>query len=122
MNGPQALVDSVISVGKKAEQAVASCPCLTSLQENIAARNPKAGEVIARMRPRALWLLIFFGMLAALLILNLFIQPLHPHFGVDRYPWFWAAFGLIVGLVMIFVMKRIIQPLIVRSEDYYGDI
>jgi|GEM_PF-1415574 len=66
--------------------------------------------------------ILWFGLLGFLLILNIFIQPHHPHFGVDAYWGFWAVFGLGVGVVMIYVMKRIIQPLIVRKEDYYGDI
>lgn len=126
MNALQTFFDqaaaAVINAGKKAEAGVASCPCLGKLEENAAAKSPKAAAFIKQMRPRMLWLLLFLGILALLLLLNLFIQPLHPHFGVDKYPWFWAFFGLGVGLAMIFVMKRIIQPLIVRKEDYYGDI
>ena len=67
-------------------------------------------------------LLLWFTVLAFLLFLNIFIHPHHPHFGVDAYWGFWAVFGLGVGVIMVYVMKRIIQPLIVRKEDYYGDI
>jgi hypothetical protein len=67
-------------------------------------------------------LLMWFGVLALLLFLNIFIHPHHPHFVVDAYWGFWAVFGLGVGVIMVYVMKRIIQPLIVRKEDYYGDI
>ncbi len=66
--------------------------------------------------------LVFFAVLLVAVGLNLFIRPHEPHFGLDSYPGFWAIFGLGVGLLMIFVMKRIIQPLIVRNEDYYGDL
>lgn len=68
------------------------------------------------------WRKLFFAALTLFVIVNLFIRPAEPHFGLDTYPGFWAVFGLGVGLVMIFVMKRIIQPLIVRKEDYYGDL
>ena len=68
------------------------------------------------------WVLLWAGVMALLLFLNLFIHPHHPHFVVDAYFGFWAVFSLVVGVVMIFVMKRIVQPLIVRKEDYYGDI
>ncbi len=70
----------------------------------------------------SLWLKVYFGFLGFLLLLNIFLRPHEPHFGLDSWFGFWAVFGLGVGLVMIFVMKRIIQPLIVRKEDYYGDI
>lgn len=66
--------------------------------------------------------ILWFGLLGFLLFLNIFIHPHHPHFVIDAYWGFWAVFGLGVGVVMIYVMKRIIQPLIVRKEDYYGDI
>ena len=69
-----------------------------------------------------LWRKVFFAALALFVVLNLFIRPVDPHFDLDQYPGFWAVFGLGVGLAMIFVMKRIIQPLIVRKEDYYGDL
>lgn len=81
------------------------------------------GGFLERQREHAgAWLKVMYLALAALLGLNLLIGPHEPHFGLDAYPGFWAGFGLVVGLVMVFVMKRIIQPLIVRREDYYGDL
>ncbi|CAK7030750.1 MAG: hypothetical protein DELT_02777 [Desulfovibrio sp.] len=78
--------------------------------------------LLAQLKQRGKWLKIFFSVLGILLVLNIFIRPHHPHFVLDAYPGFFAVFGLGVGYVMIFVMKKIIQPLIVRKEDYYHDI
>lgn len=78
--------------------------------------------LLKQLNKRGCWLTLFFAVLAVLVTLNLFILPAHPHFGLDAFPEFWAVFGLGVGVVMIYVMKKIIQPLIVRKEDYYGDI
>ena len=64
---------------------------------------------------------IFFGVLLVLLILNVPFVTHHPHFGLDKYPGFFAGFGLIVGLAMVIIMKKIVQPFIKRREDYYGD-
>lgn len=69
-----------------------------------------------------LWLMAFLAGLAVLAGINLFLRPEHPHFGYDRLPLFWPVFGLGVGLAMVFAMKKIIQPLIVRKEDYYDDL
>ena len=80
------------------------------------------GILAAQIQRAALWLWAFFGVLAVLVLLNLVIRPHEPHFGLDAYPGFWAVFGLGVGFAMVYVMKRIVQPLIVRKEDYYGDI
>ncbi|BCS87605.1 hypothetical protein [Pseudodesulfovibrio sediminis] len=67
------------------------------------------------------WRIIFFVTLALLLVLNVPFVTHHPHFGLDKYPGFFAGFGLIVGLVMVILMKKIVQPFIARKEDYYGD-
>ncbi len=76
----------------------------------------------ALIQRRAECLKGFFGLLAFFVVLNLIVRPHEPHFGLDAYPGFWALFGLGVGWVMVMVMKRVVQPLIVRKEDYYGDI
>lgn len=75
-----------------------------------------------QLRYTGLWLGLWFAVMGLLLLLNIFIRPSEPHFVLDAYWGFWAVFGLGVGCIMVFVMKRIIQPLIVRKEDYYGDI
>jgi len=64
---------------------------------------------------------LFFGVLLLLLVLNVPFVTHHPHFGLDKYPGFFAGFGLIVGLAMVIIMKKIVQPFIKREEDYYGD-
>lgn len=78
--------------------------------------------LLEQLRKRGQWLRALFSVLAALVALNLFVRPRDPHFVFDAYPGFWAAFGLGVGVVMVFVMKKIVQPLIVRKEDHYNDI
>jgi hypothetical protein len=58
--------------------------------------------------------------LALLVLLNfLFLHPHHPHFGTEKIPGFWAVFGLGWALVLIFVMKRIVAPIIGMDEDKY---
>ena len=78
--------------------------------------------LLEQIKRRAWWLKAYFALLAFLLVLNVFERPHEPHFGLDSMPGFWAVFGLGVGLAMVWIMKRIVQPLIVRKEDYYGDI
>jgi antibiotic biosynthesis monooxygenase (ABM) superfamily enzyme len=68
------------------------------------------------------WRIAFFLVLIVIALLNLVIRIQHPHFGIDKYPFFWAAFGLIVGVVMVFLVKKIIQPIIKKPEDYYSDL
>lgn len=78
----------------------------------------KLGNMLVKARTVHLlaWRTFFFAGLAALLAANLFIHPHHVEFGPDKYPGFWAAFGLIVAVAMVVVMKKIIQPMIARDE------
>lgn len=62
-----------------------------------------------------LWFLGLAGLVAA----NLFLRPHVAEFVLDAYPGFWPAFGLIVGLALVIVMKKIVQPMISRGDDYY---
>ena len=81
------------------------------------------GKILERLQGcSACWAKIFFGALGLLCMANFFLGPEEPHFGYDALPLFWPVFGLGVGLIMVFVMKRIIQPLIVRKEDHYDDL
>ena len=81
------------------------------------------GGLLAKWRDNAkVWKYIFFGVLIVLCVLNVFIYSHHGHFWhLDETPGFFAAFGLIVGLAMVIIMKKIVQPFIARKEDYYGD-
>jgi len=71
---------------------------------------------------KAAWRKVFFVSLSLVVALSLLVPNLHPHFVVDKYPGFWPVFALVVGVSMIFLVKKIVQPLIKRPEDYYGDI
>jgi hypothetical protein len=105
------------------EKSLPETPGTKMLVDAMKENNCLLGSIIQVLNGMTLGLLLFwFAVLAGLLLLNIFIRPAHPHFGVDAYWGFWAVFGLGVGCIMVFVMKRIIQPLIVRKEDYYGDI
>lgn len=82
--------------------------------------NSGLGLLLEKMRDNwKAWRMIMFVVLALLVVLNFFIHPHHPHFGIDKYPGFWAVFGCGVGLGMVIIMKKIVQPTIGRKEDYY---
>ncbi len=71
---------------------------------------------------RRTWRLVLFTVLGLLVVLNVVVPNHHPHFGVDEVPGFWPAFSFFMGVAMIFFVKKIVQPLIKRPEDYYGDL
>jgi hypothetical protein len=60
-----------------------------------------------------------FAALALLAALNLFIHPHEPHFGLDAYPGFWAAFGLVGAVLLGRAAKGLAHTVLGRSEDYY---
>lgn len=122
MNIFQTLPEKIIAENAKAEEKVRNCSCLDRLQQKLEQKSPRLGDLFADLRRHGLWMVLWIVALSLIMLLNLFIWPEHPHFVIDIVPWFWAVFGLGIGVVMIFVMKRLIQPLIVRKEDYYGDI
>ncbi len=81
------------------------------------------GRLLETMRGQSsLWFKYYCLFLAALLGANVYLRPEHPHFGLDANFGFWALFGFFVGILLVFIMKRFVQPLIIRNEDYYGDI
>jgi len=71
---------------------------------------------------RRSWRLVMLAVLGLLAVLNFIIPNHHPHFILDKYPLFWPIFGFGVGVIMVFFVKKIVQPLIKRPEDYYGDL
>jgi len=81
------------------------------------------GELLAKWSDNwKTWRIIFFVVLAVMVVLNFFVYSHHGHFWhLDEKPGFFAGFGLMVGLAMVIIMKKIIQPFIARKEDYYGD-
>ena len=78
------------------------------------------GNLFERLRTQwKAWRIVFFVILAVLVGLNFALHPHHPHFDFEYYPGSWGAFGLLVGLAMVVIMKKIVQPFIARGEDYY---
>lgn len=59
----------------------------------------------------------FYISLAILLVLDLFI-PKHGHFSWENAPSFYAVYGFIACVSLIFVAK-LLRLLVKRKEDYY---
>lgn len=59
----------------------------------------------------------------ALLVIGdwLLVDKEHAHTKAEHIPGFWAAFGFISCLLIIFVSKWYGHMGIMRKEDYYGD-
>ncbi len=53
---------------------------------------------------------LMFAALGLLVVLNLFIHPHEPHFGLDAYVGFWAVFGLVGAVALGRAAKGLAQP------------
>ena len=62
---------------------------------------------------------LFFIALGLLVLLNAFIYPHDPHFGLDRLPGFWALFGLAGALILAKGAKGLAHTILGKAEDYY---
>ncbi len=61
----------------------------------------------------------FFAVLIALVGLNVFILPHHPHFGPEKYPGFWALFGCGIAIALAKVAKGAAHTFLGKDEDFY---
>ncbi|MBU1040318.1 MAG: hypothetical protein KKF77_04370 [Proteobacteria bacterium] len=78
------------------------------------------GMLLNELRARrGVFGVLFFLGLAGLVGANVFLRPHEVEFVYDAYAGFWAVFGLVVGLALVIVMKKIVQPMISRGDDYY---
>ena len=63
------------------------------------------------------FLFIFYGCLALLLAIDPFIHK-HSEFAWETVPEFYAAYGFVSCVLLIFVAK-LLRILVKRDEDYY---
>ncbi len=78
------------------------------------------GKFLQQQRSNsALWKKAFYGVLALLVVLNIFIHPHNAHFALEKYPGFWALFGLVGAILLTKVAKGIAHTVLNRTEDFY---
>jgi len=62
---------------------------------------------------------LMFASLGFLVVLNLFITPHHPHFGLEELPGFWALFGLLGAVLLAKGAKGAAHTFLGKDEDFY---
>tara|TARA_B100000674_G_scaffold469250_1_gene455901 strand:- start:332 stop:577 length:246 start_codon:yes stop_codon:yes gene_type:complete len=60
-----------------------------------------------------------FYVSCALLILVDFVIHRHGHISVEEWPGFYAVYGFIACVLLVFIAKHILRPLVMKEEDYY---
>jgi len=66
------------------------------------------------------FLMGFYIFLTLLIVVDLFI-PKHPFFSWEGHPSFYAAYGFVSYVIIVFGSNYILRKLLKRKEDYYGD-
>jgi len=61
---------------------------------------------------------VCYILLLLLLTIDFFILK-HPNFPWEGWPGFYAVFGFVAFVALIFVAKYILRPIVKRKEDYY---
>ena len=86
-------------------------------------QEPKAlGRWLEKAREKAgAFRIALFLALALLVALNFLIRPREAEFPAEALPAFWAVFALVGAVVMVFVLKKIVYPLLARSEEDTND-
>lgn len=80
----------------------------------------KLGDILDRMRRQyavLVWKIGLFVFLVIAVLANFYVRPHEAEYRLDAYPGFWALFGLVTAVGMVWIMKRIIQPVIKRPEE-----
>ena len=62
---------------------------------------------------------LMFASLGILVVLNLFITPHDPHFGLDKFTGFWALFGLLGAVILAKGAKGAAHTFLGKDEDFY---
>ena len=76
--------------------------------------RPKAAIIVIAL----LFLACGLGFLLDFLFLSDFFQK-KPAFQWENWPGFYAVFGFVACVLLVFVAKHILRPLVMRDEDYY---
>ena len=62
---------------------------------------------------------LMFIALGLLVLLNVFIYPHDPHFGLDRLPGFWSLFGLAGAVILARSAKGLAHTVLGKDENFY---
>jgi peptidoglycan/LPS O-acetylase OafA/YrhL len=62
---------------------------------------------------------LMFAGLTLLVVLNLFITPHDHHFGQDKFPGYWALFGMLGAVILAKGAKGAAHTFLGKDEDFY---
>jgi hypothetical protein len=63
--------------------------------------------------------IIFYIALTVIVIVDFFVQRKDVYFAWEGIPGFYALFGFIACMVIIFIAKTVGHKLLMKKEEYY---
>ena len=63
---------------------------------------------------------VLYAVCALLIVIDFFI-PKHGHVFFENVPQFFAAYGLVAYITIVFAGKYILRKIVKRKEEYYDD-
>ncbi|WCJ60390.1 hypothetical protein NXS98_04460 [Fontisphaera persica] len=85
----------------------------------------KLVQIIEWLRARLRWVVkVCLAILAVLVLLDAVpgvVDKSHAHTQIERWPGFWAIFGVVGCALLIVVSKAFGKLGIMRKEDYYDE-
>jgi hypothetical protein len=70
-------------------------------------------------RHRNIFRVLFFALLALIVIGDFFVERHEVHFFGDRIFGFWSLFGLAICIAMTYICKGLSHSWLGKDEDYY---
>ena len=68
------------------------------------------------------WLFIGCGLLVLIdLVFLVTGVDKHPYLKWEQWPGFYAVYGFVASVLLVFVSKYLLRPLVKRDENYYGE-
>lgn len=61
---------------------------------------------------------LFYLVCVGLILVDFFIHR-HGHISVEQWPGFYAVYGFVACVLLVFIAKHILRPLVMKEEDYY---
>lgn len=62
-----------------------------------------------------------YAVLAALVVIDIFVDKHHAHTKIEHIPGFWSVFGFVACVAIIIISKWFGHQGIMTREDYYDE-
>jgi len=65
--------------------------------------------------------IVFYLIIFLISIFDLNYHYHHTHFDFENFPLFFGFVGFLSIIIIVYVAKYILRPILIRSEEYYNE-